>query len=275
MLIFVLDDEPSILEDERQVVANAAPDAEIRTFMRGKPALEAVVREGLRPDFVFSDIEMPGMQGLTFATELKKLSPESRIVFVTGYKEYAVDAFRIKANGYLLKPLTESAVREEMEYYPSERISSNDKLEIKCFGHFDVYWKGKPLIFNRRKSKELLAYLVDRKGAACSSGEVGLVLWDDWSDNKTEQNRLRVLISDLRTTLRSIGMENVLIREHRQLAIRKELVECDYFRLLDGDMDALNSYRGEYMKDYSWAEFTNSMIVADPKSKKKGKSKNS
>ena len=72
-----------------------------------------------------------------------------------------------------------------------------------------------------------------------------------------EHNRIRVLINDLKKTLQSIGMERVLIREHRELAIRKDLIDCDYYRMLEGDMDAVNSYRGEYMMEYSWAEITN------------------
>ena len=55
-------------------------------------------------------------------------------------------------------------------------------------------------------------------------------------------------------------MEDVLIREHRELAIRKGLVDCDYYRMLDGDMEALNSYNGKYMSDYSWAELTNAKL---------------
>ena len=55
-------------------------------------------------------------------------------------------------------------------------------------------------------------------------------------------------------------MDDLLIREHRELAIRRDMVDCDYYRMLDGDMDALNSYRGEYMTEYSWAELTNANL---------------
>ena len=55
-------------------------------------------------------------------------------------------------------------------------------------------------------------------------------------------------------------MDDLLIREHRELAIRRDMVDCDYYRMLEGDMDALNSYRGEYMTEYSWAELTNANL---------------
>ena len=55
-------------------------------------------------------------------------------------------------------------------------------------------------------------------------------------------------------------MDDLLIREHRELAIRRDMVDCDYYRMLEGDMDALNSYRGKYMMEYSWAELTNANL---------------
>ena len=55
-------------------------------------------------------------------------------------------------------------------------------------------------------------------------------------------------------------MEEALIRGHRELAIRTDMIDCDYYRMLEGDMDAVNAYHGEYMKEYSWAELTNARL---------------
>lgn len=259
MLIFVIDDEESVLKETASVIEKAAPDAEIMTFNRALQALEAI-RSGKRPDIVFSDIEIPGISGLDFALQTKELSPSTRIVFITGYRDYAVEAFKIKAQGYLLKPVSVEDIKKELEYLPPEKKQPKDKLVIKCFGHFDVYWHGKPLIFARKQSKELLAYLIDREGAACTTGEIALALWQEGGDTRAEQNRIRVLINDLRNTLREIGMEDVLIREHRQIAIRRDLLDCDYYHMLDGDMEAVNAYDGRYMVEYSWAEIKNASI---------------
>ena len=95
MLIFVIDDEESVLKETVSVIEKAAPDAEIMTFNRALQALEAI-RSGKRPDIVFSDIEIPGISGLDFALQTKELSPSTRIVFITGYRDYAVEAFKIK-----------------------------------------------------------------------------------------------------------------------------------------------------------------------------------
>lgn len=258
MLIFAIDDEEPVLEEMVDTLSEAADGAEIRSFSRGEAALDAI-RQGARPDVVFSDIEMPGISGLQFAVALKDLSPETRVVFATGYERYAVQAFRIKAHGYLLKPLAVEEVREELSYLPQATRPAQNKLVVRCFGHFDVFWQGQPVIFTRRQSKELFAYLVDRRGAACTSDEIALAFWETGSSAVAKQ-RIRNLLSDLRKTLVQIGMEKVLIREHRQIAVRKELLDCDYYRMLDGDIDAINAYHGEYMVEYGWAEMTNAKL---------------
>lgn len=260
MLIFAIDDEPKVLEYNEKVIREAAPDAQVMSFKRGGAALEAI-RGGDVPDVVFSDIEMPGVSGLELAVKIKELSPNTRIVFTTAYEKYAIDAFRIKAHGYLLKPITADDIGRELSYVPKKITEVMDKLVIRCFGHFDVYYQGKPIIFARKQTKELLAYLIDRRGAACTSGEIALALWQEGGSTKAEQNRIRVLINDLRKTLKEIGMEKIILREHGETAILRDLIDCDYYRMLEGDMDALNEYHGQYMVEYGWAESRNADIL--------------
>ena len=263
MLIFALDDEPLILQDFEAAIREAAPDADIMAFPRAGAALEAVREQGVRPDIVFSDIEMPGLSGLEFAVRLKTVSPETRVVFVTSYAQYALEAFSVRAQGYALKPLTADQVREEIALLaaPSAAPAPQEKkLRVQCFGHFEIYWENKPLVFSRRQSKELFAFLIDREGAACTSGQIAAALWEDEGDPKVYNHRIRNLVGDLRSTLRGVGMEQALIREKRQLAVRRDCVDCDYYRMLEGDMAATNAFRGEYMLDYSWAELTNAKL---------------
>ena len=151
--------------------------------------------------------------------------------------------------------------RKALNDETTSKEACGGKLEVKCFGYFDVLWQGRPLIFKRKQSKELLAYLIDRGGAACSSEEIAASLWGDYdSDAKAEKNRLRVLISDLKGTLKDIGMEDALVREKREVAILRDHMDCDYYRLLSGDKTAFEMYDGEYMKQYEWAELTNARL---------------
>ncbi len=79
MLIFAIDDEPKILRDTEQAIREAVPEAKLMCFALAADALTAIRDKRLRPDIVFSDIEMPGLSGLDFAVALKTASPDTRV----------------------------------------------------------------------------------------------------------------------------------------------------------------------------------------------------
>lgn len=261
MRIFAIDDEPLMLRLLHDEIAAAEPESEIHIFEKPSALLEKIRVEKLVPDVVFLDIEMPGLDGLSLAVAIKREAPKVRIIFVTGYSQYALDAYRIHANGYLMKPVDAAAIREELDLLPADKAPRPGTLQVQCFGLFEVFWHGKPLTFSRRKTKELFAYLVDRKGAFCSTGEVISALWEESAEEKDAKSYLRVLVNDLTSVLRSIGMADVLLRQRGQMAIKRDLLDCDYYRLLEGDMVAMHCFRGEYMKQYSWAELTTGRLM--------------
>ena len=271
MIIYVLDDEPIALRGTINTIQKVVPEAKVTGFSRANDALRHIRDTKESPDVVFSDIEMPGMSGLNFAVNLKRICPEAKLIFVTAYSQYAIDAFRLHVHGYILKPITAERVREELDYLTQESTTEQEPaqeeeqtrelLKVQCFGYFEVFWKGEPLMFGRRQTKELLAYLIDRKGATCTSEEIVTALWEDEDNLKHLKARIRILISDRRQTLAKIGMEDIILRRSGQIAIRRDAVDCDYYHMLDGDMEAVNAYRGEYMMQYSWAEITTGQLT--------------
>ena len=258
MRIFLIDDEASARNSMERVVREARPEAELFPFSRGQAALDAITNDGLRPDVVFTDIQMPGLSGLSLVIKLRTVCPEAKIIFVTGYNEYAVDAYQPHAHGYVMKPLKTERVREELAHL--EQLTplavKPETLTVRCFGYFEVFWKGSPLHFQRNQTKELLAYLISRDGAACTHGEISAALWENENDMQVTGNRIRTLLSDLRLTLKQIGMEDVLIRHRASIAVDRTRIDCDFYRMLRGDVDAINSFHGAFMVQYSWAETT-------------------
>lgn len=154
----------------------------------------------------------------------------------------------------------EADVRNVLEHlrYPPENAPVG--IKIQCFGNFEIFVGGRALAFKRSKSKELLAYLVDRNGATCTNGEMLAVLWEDKPDTASLHSHLRNLIFDLSHTLEDAGVTGLLIRGRSTLALDTSKVDCDYYNFLRGSRSATNSYRGEYMTQYSWAEVTRSAL---------------
>lgn len=256
MLIFAIDDERSALRLLHGAIAEAAPQAQIMDFTLGSEAASAIEDMRLRPDAVFTDIRMPKLDGLALAARIKAAAPATRVVFVTAYSEYAVRAFRLRASGYVMKPVTAEDIREELENIAAAQALIPDGLWVRCFGNFEVFWNGEPLAFARRQSKELLAYLIDREGAMCSAEELISVLWEYETDMRAAKNRLRQLISDLKNVLSGIGKTDILARRSGQLSVVPDRIPCDFYRMLGGDMQWVNAWNGEYMSQYSWAEIT-------------------
>jgi DNA-binding LytR/AlgR family response regulator len=103
------EDEPLLAQALRSELARAWPELEVvATVGDGASAVREALR--LRPDLLFFDIRMPGMDGLDAAAELadewdSAQQPFPLLVFVTAYDEYAVRAFESQAVDYLLKPV--------------------------------------------------------------------------------------------------------------------------------------------------------------------------
>lgn len=130
------------------------------------------------------------------------------------------------------------------------------RLRVQTFGNFEVFYDGKPVHFSRSRTKELFAYLIDRRGAGSTMGELISVLWEGRPDTDSVRSQLRSLITDLRNTFRQLDEKSIIIKQRDLIAVDPDRVDCDYYRFLAGDKGAVNAFRGEYMSNYSWAETT-------------------
>jgi len=255
MHILAADDERMMLNMLVKSIEQAIPDAQVHAFERPVELLKFAGT--FNCDVAFLDVKMGGMTGLELAKALKDMNPDINVIFVTGYTEYGVDAIQLHASGYIMKPVSpEKIIREMAELRRPLMPRPDAVLRVQCFGYFEVFKGNEPVIFPRKYAKELLAYLVDRKGGACTSNEIITALWDGEGDILKHKSHLRTITVELKRTLDSIGAGNVLIRAHGQWAIRKDLIDCDYYRMMQGDVTATNAYHSEYMAQYSWAEIT-------------------
>ena len=254
MKAIAVDDEIYMLETLQEAVC-VSPDIErVEAFSTCSAALAYATENPV--DIAFLDINMRGIGGLGLAEKLLELQPRCKIIFCTGYEEYAVSAFQLHVSGYLMKPITADAVQKEIDHIKG--IKSTEKLlTIKCFGNFEVLYNGEVLPFKRKKAKELFAVLIDRNGAGMTAKQICAILFPEDTDDSKNAAYLRQLVLDLKNTLKSIHAEDVLRHETPYYRIDTNLVKCDYLSFLEKGKPA---FHGEYMTQYSWAEETCAML---------------
>ncbi len=254
MIAIAVDDEILMLGALVKAI-KASPDiAEVVKFSDCEEALEFVRNN--HADVAFLDINMRGMGGLALAEKIVAARPSCKIVFCTGYEEYAIPAFKLHASGYLMKPISAEDVQGEIDNIKGVR-QKEKPLVVKCFGNFEIYAGGQKLPFKRLKTKELFAFLVDRNGAGMTAKQICAVLFPDDTDDTKNAAYLRQLVLDLKNTLKVVGAENVLRHETPCYRVDTGLIECDYISYLEMGKP---EFRGEYMTQYSWAEETCAML---------------
>lgn len=137
MRVIAVDNEKGALTLLADVIERVIPEAQTELF--DNPSKAVAFAESNVIDIAFLDIHMFGISGLELAKKIKQFHPKTNIIFVTGFDEFAKDAVRLHASGYVTKPVTAEKIRAEMENllhpidYSSERFFCPDFRQIRFF----------------------------------------------------------------------------------------------------------------------------------------------
>ena len=256
MNIIAIDDERSALNVLIKSIKDAVPIAKIHGFCNSFDALKLM--KEIKCDIAFLDIQMNQIDGITLAKRLKEIYPQINIVFVTAYSKYTDEAFSIHASGYIYKPATKDKIILEMENLRHQIKWKKTGIFVKTFGEFEVFANDKKVHFNRNKSKEMLAYLIDKKGIAVTRKELAKILFETEEYSRTTQNYLSKIIKELERVLKEIGASKILKKGFNSYSIDVYEIECDLYNYEkeDPEPEDINRFKGEYMNQYSWAEVT-------------------
>lgn len=260
MNIIAVDDEQLALADLQDICESFPWTSQFHAFSNPVDAFTHAAAN--KVDLAFLDIEMPVITGLELAKQLNKIDKNIRIVFVTGFKNYAYEAFGVNAIGYVLKPFSEEMIYKELMKTANALHITDRKTHIQTFGYFDVFIQNKPVYFSGSKAKELLALLVDRRGGSVSTENAISLLWPDREYDESVQSLFRKVLKSLRISLADAGISDILIDVRNQRSVDTEKFSCDLYALLQKDPAAIESYCGEYMQGYSWAQNTKNHINA-------------
>ncbi|MDO5381114.1 MAG: response regulator [Eubacteriales bacterium] len=256
MKVIYVDDETALLDNFRMTVEGLSMVEELNLFRKSEEALKWAQNHPV--EVAFLDIQMPGINGIELAKRLKGIDRNIRIVFVTAYEQYALEAFGVDAIGYLLKPYFREDVEKELEKASYIGSRPKKKIEIQTMPDLLVTVNGSPLHLGHTKHEELFALLVDRGDVGITGGEAIACLWPD----KTVGDSIYwVTMSRLKDKLKEVGIDNIIGTDGKTKYLRTDQVECDLYRILSGKKDAIADYHGAYLKRFSWAEERNAQLA--------------
>lgn len=178
MNCIVVDDEYPAREELKHFIrefSNIDIDGEFEDSIE---ALEYIEKN--RPDIIFLDINMPKLDGVALARIVNNFEKKSFVVFITAYKEHAVDAFEIKAFDYILKPYSEERIIRTLTQLEALE-DREEKQNIPCIGNKITLKKNNKLkvidicdiCYCEAKERETLIYTInDRYIENCSISEI-------------------------------------------------------------------------------------------------------
>ncbi|MBB6671883.1 response regulator [Cohnella nanjingensis] len=278
MKVMLVDDERLALLRLEKMLGEFHDCKVAGSFSKAELAIKQIGES--QPDAVFLDIQMPGLNGLKATERIRSISPDTKIVYVTAYDEYAVEAFKLDATDYLMKPLRRERLSQTIQRL-RERVAQHhpeppkeEGLLYRCLGDMQIRKPNGELEFLKwrtTKAKELFAYLLYHRGKVISKNTLLELLWPELDERKglanlqTSMNRIRSVwkntVGDGYISIRYAQYGYIL--ESKGLRIDAEEWEQELRRLNPVSIEQapdhqrlLDKYRGDFYEEdhYAWAE---------------------
>lgn len=259
MRILLVDTDKKILEKTKEHVSSLLPNAEILSHESSLTALAAARKKKI--DIAFLETEMPEMDGLLLGRYLRDINPQINLIYQTEKAEHGYDAFRLHASGYILKPADSDRMKEELDdlRHPVGK-NRHKRVFAQTFGNFEFFVDGKPVAFKYSRTKEVVALLINNRGAQTTNGEIIACLWEDDGDPEKKGSYLSNLRQDLQNTMTRLRLTGIILKQRGSMAIATDAIECDLYDWLEKKKKSRYSYMGDYMNQYSWAELVHAEL---------------
>ncbi|WP_234117660.1 response regulator [Clostridium hydrogenum] len=231
MKVIIVENEVSILNSMKIILSKNECMDIIGTYTNSDDALKNIIK--LSPDVVFLNVEMPKMNGIELGKKVMDFDDNIQIVFVSTYEKYALEAFKVNATNYILKPITDEDInitinRLLKNYNPQKSITCPKKNKITSLGYFKVYGNfGKEEIkWPTAKCEELFAYFVYMQGKEVDKWHLCDILWQNYAPKKAEHN-LHNTIYRIKTALKNSQIENIINYNKGSYSINFKDFSCD------------------------------------------------
>ena len=259
MTILLVNEHVDELEQLSEIIKKKKPELDILSCTSSLEALAEARQKEI--DIAFISVEQTELNGLDLGKYLTDLYPMVNLIFLSDSKEYGYDALDIHASGYVLRPLSQKSVQREIEDLRYPEIQKKAKrVFASTFGNFELFVDGKPVEFKYSRTKEIVALLVNNNGAQTTNGEIIASLWEDEGDPKKKASYLCTLRQDLQNAFNRLKLTGIIIKQRGSMAIAKDRIECDLYDWMEKKEKSKYSYLGDYMNQYSWAEYRHAML---------------
>ena len=233
-VLAVLENEAA-LPPMTEMIREMKPEANLMCFGSSLLALAAAREQEI--DVALIDTALPELSGINFGRYLQELYPRVNLIYLASDREPGFDALRQHASGILPKP-----------------------VEAQTFGNFELFVDGKPIVFKYTKTKEIVAILINNRGAQTTNGEIIASLWEDDGDPEKKGSYLSNLRQDLQNTFTRLKLNGVILKQRGSLAIAADRIECDLYDWLEKKQSSRYQYLGDYMNQYSWPEVMHAQL---------------
>ena len=257
-VLAVLENEITLLP-MTQMLSAMEPDANLMCFGSSLPALAAARKQEI--DVAVIDAALPELSGLDLGRYLQELYPTVNLIYLSADRELGFDALRQHASGILPKPIQEVELRRELDELRFPQAEKGKKrLFAQTFGNFELFVDGKPVVFKYTKTKEIVAVLINNRGAQTTNGEIIASLWEDDGDPEKKGSYLSNLRQDLQNTFTKLKLNGLILKQRGSLAIAADRIECDLYDWLEKKQESRYQYLGDYMNQYSWPEVMHAQL---------------
>lgn len=196
MKVAIVDDEVHCIEGLVLHLKSLFPEAEV-VYKGTKPEEALALLSESKPELLFLDVKMPGMNGFELLNQITE--PSFDVIFTTAYSQYAVQAFKAKATNYLLKPIDEAELQAAVQQWKDEKETKNN--------------------FSSERMEELLNYL---KKEGILKNKIAVPVADGYEFIETE---------DILYCQSQNNYTNFFLSDNRKLVLSKTLKEFE--KLLD------------------------------------------
>ena len=253
MTILLVERDAMALDSLQKLIVSLRPEAELLAFTDSLAALAAAREREINVAFLETDLDE--LNGLDLGQYLQELYPQVNLVFLSEEPDDAFDALSLHASGYIMKPASSFLLKHELgdlRHPPAE--GARKRVFAQTFGNFELFVDGKPVAFKYNRTKEIVALLVNNRGAQTTNGEIIGTLWEDDGDPEKKASYLSNLRQDLQNTITKLKLNGIIVKQRGSLGIAADRIECDLYDWLANKKASRYQYLGDYMNQYSWAE---------------------